>query len=230
METWCEKGTRAISLVGAASLVLLCGALGAADGIGEVSIPKTGRRVDDFIPPGYRVCARAEADFNGDGLADVAVAVESTREGEREIRPLLVLFQRPDGGFVLSARADRAVPPPETGGTHGDGFNGLEILKNTFVIVQSGGSSTVGETRSQFRYQQGGWFLIGEKEAAVGNAGRECGGVTLKEPDFFSESSLDTNFLTGDQIESCGTEDGKVTRTRRKIPLKPLVPLEKFGY
>jgi hypothetical protein len=212
------------------SLVLSCGVLRAQDAVGRPSIPKSGSRIEDFVPAGYRVCARAEADFNGDGLTDVVVVIESESEREREVRPLLVLFRGRDGGYTLSARADRAVPPPETGGTHGDGFNGLEVRRNTFGIVQGGGSSTAAEDRFQFRYQKGDWFLIGEKQEAVGNVEGECVGLTLKEPDVFSESTLDRNFLTGEEIRTCGTEKGEVRRRRRKVPRVPLIRLESFGY
>lgn len=125
-----------------------------------------------FIPAGYAVLHRAGADFNGDGLRDVLLVLANQADPDAG-RPLLILFRDPAGGYTLSIRTDQAVPEAATGGAAAnDGFDGIRLRGNTFIISRYGGSSVRHADAWQFRYQQGVWVLIGEMLAASGPGGR----------------------------------------------------------
>ncbi len=157
--------------------------------------------IASFIPEGYAPIAKGQADFNGDGLVDVVLVVARLADPDPEAdRPLLVLFRRPDGAFVLSHRSDRAIPTKGMGGTASqDGFAGLRVERNTFLIEKYGGSSVREDASWRFRFQDSDWFLIGETSGAYGE-GVDCPGATPAGRRVCMGYEVDTNFLTRRQI------------------------------
>jgi hypothetical protein len=95
--------------------------------------------VRDFVPPDYSVVLQNEADINGDGLPDALLVLKKTGESDAP-RPLVVLFQERAGRYVLSIRTDKAIPEAGSGGIAStDGFSGIEMTRNGFVISRFGG-------------------------------------------------------------------------------------------
>ncbi|MFN7974249.1 MAG: hypothetical protein U0166_18185 [Acidobacteriota bacterium] len=210
----------------------------AADG-GGPSIPARGPTVDAFVPEGYAILAREEGDLDRDGRKDVVVAIASSDESAP--RPLLVLLQS-EAGYVLSVRADHAVPARESGGIHAnDGFAGLEIRRGTIIIKHFGGATVTNTSSVQFRYQEGDWYRIGQMEAIQGPAasdngslGRALGELTLEPPELFVGHSVDTNYLTGAVIESWevyneNTGADRTVTKKRRIRRAPLTRLADFS-
>jgi hypothetical protein len=64
-------------------------------------------QIESFVPHGDQIAARAEADFNGDGLPDVVLVVELASDPFKKYRPLLVLSRRAEGGYDDRGRGSR---------------------------------------------------------------------------------------------------------------------------
>jgi hypothetical protein len=217
---------RAVALLGAA---LLAAGTAAAQPPAMAGAAPT---VDKFVPPGYRVLLRATADFNGDGLRDVLLVL--ARKGDADAdRPLLILFRDPAGGYTLSIRADRAIPETAAGGAAAnDGFDGVKVRGNTFVISRYGGSSVRHSDEWQFRFQEGEWVLIGEALTAAG-PGVVCPGALDNQDLICTGYKIDTNFLTRRQVVTADyadvARDKDASRVvRRTLPAGRLVRLAEF--
>jgi hypothetical protein len=218
---------RAGAIVAAAACSFAACGAGAADAI----VPTGRGSIQSFVPKGYAVIAEAKADFNGDGIGDRALVIANRADPEAP-RPLLLLFGEANGGFVLAARSDKAIPEAASGGAaYPDGFDGLKAERNTLLIRQEGGSSVRTSSSWRFRFQDNGWFLIGETI--------DTSGLNVTCPDRAAPASLqctgyrvDTNFLTGNQIITSAyvdlvSEKDVERLLRRKAHVKP-VPLADF--
>ena len=202
--------------------------------VNQIAIPSSGSDVKNFVPQGFQIINKLEADFNGDGLGDVILVIGLENDSESS-RPLIILFGKPGDGYVLSARADDIIAG--SGGVHSDPYGDIEIRKNTFVITQFTGSTKVGNSaQSQFQFRKGGWYLIGHKGTAKisGESYRKWGGLEVPEDEEIVGYSIDKNFLTGNQEETWDifnstTEKDRSVVKRTKTKAKPLIPLEKFN-
>jgi hypothetical protein len=200
-----------------------------------VAIPSSGDTIEAFVPQGFHVHSRKEADFNGDGLVDAVLVLEADDEALRyeTPRPLVVLFAKAGGGYRLSARSDEVVYTAPLG-VHGDHFMGVELRGNSFVVKdESGGLVSGGGVSDQYQFRNGAWVRIGRRESSYFNdpPGLTCEGAKLRPHEMVNEIDRDTNLLTGDEIVKCGIlhSEQDFTRTvtvRRKVPVKPLVRLE----
>jgi hypothetical protein len=166
--------SRRDAFVGALALALLATPY-AADGEGSPRIPESGATVDTFVPVGYRIEQKEQVHLDGDGLSDAALLIvpddceakhDSPLEQEQcwaDGRMLVIVFRKPKGGFRLSISKEIRSDV----GNHGDHFDGMKVRGRTlsfeggsfFCAGQVGGNSS-----SQYRYQDGDWFLIGFKE------------------------------------------------------------------
>ncbi|WP_090105716.1 hypothetical protein [Chitinophaga sp. CF118] len=116
----------------------------------------TGWRV--FLPAGQVLDTLSYGDLNKDGLEDVVIvfqpkkALQHQRNTTRELR---ILFKQQDGNYLLAATSSHAAMP------EGDGnifFSGTEI-KNGILIVEH--EFLRGGCTYKYRYQNGGFYLIG---------------------------------------------------------------------
>lgn len=199
-------------------------------------IPGKGSMVEDFVPKSYEILDKKEADFNGDGTSDMVMVIGLKDKNQEGDRYLLVLFRQKDGTYQLSVKTEKAILCAECGGIAGEPFMGIEIKKNTFIIAHHGGSSIRWDYKHQFRFQDGDWYLIGQTVAAIGS-GRplDCPELKLKENEVCTYHGTDTNFLTGNEVESwrfapdTDIEKDKSKEIRRKTPRKPLQKLSAFS-
>lgn len=193
-------------------------------------LPATGHTVANFIPPRYGILAhsRTSGDLNRDGRADLALVLRPLEEDttthpddDLPARLLLVLFGTPTG-YSLADQTDRAVLCKSCGGMYGDPFQGLTIEKGTLSIAHYGGSNWRWRINSKFRYQQNGFYLIGETKDYGRNDG-DCPG--LDGPSGWDYR--DTNLLTGDyEVWKISEECKLLTHKRGKN--QPM-PLRKLG-
>ncbi|MBC7779873.1 MAG: hypothetical protein H7125_07155 [Proteobacteria bacterium] len=196
--------------------------------------PEKARRLEALLPDGSTVLVRRYADFNADGVRD-AVVVAHRRDRADDPRTLVIAFGHPAGGYTLSLRSDTAIPEVATGGAAArDGFDELQVLRNTFTISRYGGSSVQHSERWQFRFQDGDWFLIGERLSTGGNRVR-CPTLSPRTEARADETcvgyTVDSNFVTGRQ-QITHLFDGEATRNavvRRALPKKALVRLAEFS-
>lgn len=198
-------------------------------------IPSSGEAIEAFVPRGFHVYSRKDADFNGDGLVDAVLVLEGDDEVLRyeQPRPLVVLFAEPGGGYRLAVRSDEVVYTAPLG-VHGDHFMGIELRGNTFIVRdESGGLVSGGGVSDQYQFRNGAWVRIGRREFSYSNdpPGLPCEGAKLRAKELVNEIDRDTNLLTGNEIVKCGivhSDNIDLTRTvtiRRKVSIKPLVRL-----
>jgi hypothetical protein len=160
-------------------------------------IVEVAKDVDTFIPSGWKELGNAKGDLNKDGLEDEVVVAENVDYKNEDgalcnnycPRKLLVLLQEKNGGYKLSAESDKAILLADEGGIWGDPYEGIKIENGFFLISFYGGSNWRWADSYRFRFQDGGWFMIGA--TSFGHfAGDEC-----------VDDKIDYNFLTGKKQE-----------------------------
>jgi len=130
-------------------------------------LPAEAKDMAGFVPAGWTLIKNADGDLNKDGLADVVGVLESKTEtppdpaGDGPPRILFVAFQKPGGGYRLSVQANKAILRSGEGGAFGDPFELVKVERGSLHVSFYGGSSERWSNAYQFRFQNGGWFLIG---------------------------------------------------------------------
>jgi hypothetical protein len=217
-----------------------------------IAIPASGKSVESFVPRDYRIHERHEADLNGDGLRDAVLVLEFDDDvlAYENPRPLVILFRQRDGGYRLSARSDDVVYTASPG-AHGDHFYGIEIRGRTVIVKDggfSGGGAEGGDQHQKFRYQNGGWYLIGVDDHewryprdgnvaadASRNNAEWCPWLKLPADQTCMELRVSKNFNTREETVrwdiypvanpfDTGDDPIRTHEVRRKLPPKPLVP------
>jgi len=167
------------------------------------------------------------ADLDGNGTADLAVVTElapsavpggAPGSGNREFGPrrLLIFLADSEGMLRLVTEAPKAVLSGADGGVFGDPLAGLHIVgARTLVVEHYGGSNERWSISQKFQYRSGEFYLVGQT----------TGDMDLRDG---SSSAVDTNLLTGDQIQTQtfsqeGAKPDEVTKMR--LGKKPLVKL-----
>ncbi len=205
-----------------------------------LEIPKTGSTIESFVPKGYSIREKKEADFNGDGKTDIVMVIEMSKKDNESLfgdepRPLIILFKQADGTYRLSAKSEDLVLCTGCGGVAGDPFMGIEIKKNSFSIHHHGGSSTRWSNKHQFRFQDNDWYLIGKTKAILGGVSDiGCPELSLNKSEGCFSHETDTNLLTGHQVEkweirNMENEKSRIKTSQRKIAIKPLQRLSEVS-
>lgn len=174
-------------------------------------IPKTGTNVSDFVPKGYGILEEKTGDLNHDGVPDHALVLKDLREDKKgderfdaNSRILVLLFGSPAGSFTRSGISEEEILGALDGGVLGDPFVGLEISKGVLIIQHYGGSNHRWGFTHRWRYQNGDWYLIGNTEMTEFILTQEM-------------HETDTNLLTGDQIITNVTSDGRKKIKKNKV-------------
>lgn len=191
-----------------AFVLWLCGGTVRADFV-YPELPETGASLETFVPAGWKVLGQASGDLNKDGVEDVAAVIETVddvdhvpgcdkwrTESSRPARTLILLFGEAGGGFVLSAKDNHIVLRSDEGGVFGDPFYGIDIQRGAVVLNHYGGSAWRWAQVYRFRYQDGGWYLIGFTDTSH---------HTLSQ----FERVYDFNLMTGKIKVTAKGEDGK---------------------
>jgi hypothetical protein len=184
---------------------------------------------DEFIPPGHTEIATARSDFNGDGREDlVLVFADETPDGVDATCPLIVLLARPSGGWLVSARAK--IDCTTQRGPHGSGFDKVTARRDTFLVRVY--NDLEGE-EARYQLRDGRWWLIGARKAWATTAGApglgehkdQCFIQPMNAGEVCTAHEIDTNFLTGAQIETSIVDGERVRSVRRKVPVTSLQAL-----
>lgn len=189
----------------------------------EYTIPGKGPDVKAFVPAGFLIMEQAKGDLNKDGIPDVVLVLKNKAEDRKNMdteeihRLLVIIFGVQGGGYTLSASSKEATLCKTCGGVYGDPFASVKIVRGTIVIDHYGGSRERWGYTHRWRFQEGGWFLIGltSRTEDTGNGASEV---------------TDTNFVTGDRTVEKNPPSGKTRTTRSKVPVKPLAALSDFTF
>jgi hypothetical protein len=125
----------------------------------------------DFLPKGQKSDTVSTGDLNKDGLDDLVMVYQPEKLLKKENstgRTLRILLKQNDGNYQLAAESNGAVAGESMNNTY---FSGLEIKKGLLIISHDfirGGSV------HKYRYQNGGFYLIGG-ESHYGDAAHHSG-------------------------------------------------------
>lgn len=201
-----------------------------------VSYPAMSRKaatLAGFVPKGWRLEAKAEGDLNRDKLADAALVLrmddprnriapqwDPQQRFDTNPRMLVVAFARRSGGYALAAADHKLIPRLENQ-NQDDPFDEVSIRGGTLNVkmhlFMSAGGWQMGGSAYTFRWQDGGFKLIGfDRDSAMRNSGET--------------REISINFLTGRKELKYGNigSDKQMTRTTR-IARKPLIDLTQIG-
>jgi len=232
---------RGIWRTSAISLALVAAGPAAAQSPGDSPIPpvtypeiaKDGASLEAFVPKMWKLEAKAFGDLNGDKLKDAALVLrmadpanfipsdyEPHEKYDSNPRMLVVLFAKPAGGYSLAAANHEIIPRLENQNQE-DPFDGIEIrggtLRLKMHIFMSAGGWWMGNVAFNFRWQDGGFKLIGyDRDGVQRNTGET--------------DKLSVNFLTRAKVMTAGHLDGRPDKVRRSmIPPTPLIDLSAIG-
>ncbi len=163
----------------------------------------------DFLPKGQKSDTVTTGDLNKDGLDDLVMVYQPEKLLKKENstgRTLRILLKQNDGNYQLAAESNGAVAGESMNNTY---FSGLEIKKGLLIISHDfirGGSV------HKYRYQNGGFYLIGG-ESHYGDAAHHSG--------------IDYNLSTGKYISTYDNwDDNKdLPKSSKKEGLKKLSAL-----
>ena len=192
------------------------------------------QQLNELIPKDYDTLyeGTARGDLNKDGIEDIVLALyhhsedsSETGSGTDEIPPrkLLVLFGS-KSGYVKAAESSASILCKNCGGIFGDPFAGISISKNVLTIHHYGGSAWRWGYTHKFRFQGGGFYLIGKTSTSYWNVEHcdqldEMAGLEYE----------DINYVTGSyEKKKISTECKLLLNKKGKQKLQPLVSLTKF--
>jgi hypothetical protein len=170
-----------------------------------------------IVDYGNRERMSAVGDVNRDGLKDWAGFVVRG-QGEQERLQLMVFTGNGKGGFTLAATSKE-----EASWSNCCWVDGIEIKKQSLFVFYYGKTASMRDDfRYQFKYQRGGYFLIGAKRSRH---------EKICEEDKLKLDEIDLNLITGRKVVVTTDDDCKHAKyTRSKIPVKPLIGLKLTGF
>ena len=137
---------------------------------------------------------------------------------------LLVILFGTEKGYFQSERSPSALLCKYCGGVFGDPFAGITIANNVLSIFHYGGSAWRWSIIDKFRFQNNGWFLIGETKNSYWDV-KMCD----KLDDFAGTEYEDINYVTGQYERKKISEDCKLLENKKgKRAIQPLTALFKF--
>ncbi len=178
-----------------------------------------------FVPENYTVLDSAQADFNKDGLMDVALVIEKMNTDDEE-RAILIL-QKYKAGYVINTLNKTTLYCKTCGGIFGDPYNGITFNQNILKVHNYGGSSWRWSNTHIFRYQKGEWQLIGLSYDSYHSMGcdESCDVLAC------SLTSIDINLSTK-KAHYIETNDGQYIAKKdywKKINFSPKITLQSFN-
>jgi hypothetical protein len=181
-------------------------------------VPQSTTTPKDFAPKGWQIEQSLNADFNGDGVADIAAVLVETFVGkanpdnlpERQ-RALLVALKK-GNRYQRVGLGPRALICTRCGGAFwgiGEVSVNLAVLKNVLLVsFESGANEINGQT---YRYRLS-TTSSGQRMQLIGMNSKSYWRTT---GDFTDKSS---NYLTGERVVTTGNEsrDNKTPATTKK--------------
>lgn len=118
-------------------------------------------RWQDFYPAGSKLDTVAYGDLNKDGIKDMVIVYQPVKNDiEPALRTLRILFKNARGLYKLAAEshAVQSANNSDLKNSNPVVFDGIRILSG---ILQIKHRFLIGESSHKYRYQNGGFYLIG---------------------------------------------------------------------
>jgi hypothetical protein len=196
------------------------------------ALPRTAPRAEGFVPRGWRLVDKASGDLNGDGKPDAALVIRkndpknrvaiSWQSGARvDTNPWMLLAAFATAkGYELKLADHRLIPRHDNANAD-DEFDDVAIergaLKVKMHVFLSAGGWDAGGTAYTFRWQDGGFKLIGFDRDNVHRGSGETREVSI-------------NYLTGRKLVKTGKIESDRQASRwSTIPKAPLIDLTAIG-
>ncbi len=119
------------------------------------ALPATARRIQDFVPKGWRLEDTVSGDLNGDGLADCVLKVSLMSGYDDLDRALIVLFRQADKSFRRFAASNSLSPTSDECGPLGSAAGEhvlVEIKKGVLKVGSMTGSRDAENSSLKFRF------------------------------------------------------------------------------
>ena len=187
----------------------------------QIPIPATGRRIADFIPPGYGILPNGQAtgDLNHDGRPDVALVLrhldeDSTDHQTDSLPRQLLLLLRTAQGYSRAARSAQLIRCLHCDDNLNEPLSELTIEQGVLTIKQAGARKKRWQVSARFQYRGGDFFLVRETRLSY-HSNRFCGGA--------GRELHQRDFLTGAYHEEKDSERCRpLVRKNGRHPPQPL--------
>lgn len=224
----------------AAILVAAVAAAASAQDPGDQEIPpvdysaiaRTAASPAGFVPQGWKQVQLAEGDLNRDGKPDFAMVVRMDSAANRiapswnpetryDTNPWMLIAAFRKGSAYELAVADHSLIPRHENPNADEEFDEIKIANGNLKVVMhlfmSAGGWQMGGSAYTFRWQDGGFKLIGfDRDSVMRNSGET--------------EEVSINYLTGHKEMKTGNiEDGKQQTSSIRMKRKPLLDLTSIG-
>ena len=224
----------------AAVLIAVLATAASAQDSGEQQVPpvdypavtKSAASPAGFIPTGWKQVQLAQGDLNRDGRPDFAMVVRMDSAANRiapdwdpdspyDTNPwMLIAGLRQGAGYELALADHRLIPRHENPDAD-EPFDEIRIANGTLKVVMhlfmSAGGWEMGGSAYTFRWQDGGFKLIGFDRDEVHRGSGET-------------SEISINYLTGKKLLKTGNIGSDKQRSQTlTIPKQPLLDLTAIG-
>jgi hypothetical protein len=126
------------------------------------------------IPDNYEVLDSVSGDLDKDGIPELVVAYNTRKQKEDDyddnVPRELFIYKLKQGQWTVWQKSEHALYGSRDGGMMGDPFEEIEVKNGLLLISQSGGSSWKWGHTDKYRFQDGGFRLIGY----TGSYGKPC--------------------------------------------------------
>lgn len=185
-----------------------------------------------FIPKGWKQVQLAQGDLNRDGKADFAMVVRMDSAANRiapswnpetryDTNPWMLIAAFREGSGYKLALSDHQLIPRHENPNADEEFDEIKVgngnLKVTMHVFLSAGGWQMGGTTYTFRWQDGGFKMIGfDRDSTMRNSGET--------------EEVSINYLTGRKVLKTGTIESDAQKTTEgRIARKPLIDLAAIG-
>lgn len=170
-------------------------------------------------PLSFKFLTETEGDLDKDGISEKVIVYDTETEVDFGTERQIYIYKKKNDKWYLWKKSVGAILPSLHGGMMGDPFEGISIERNCIVIKHFGGSRQKWHYTHRFRYQNGGFQLIG----ATVNFGSPC--------DYFF--NFDYNLSNGKinyekETEDCEIESSIIKKENLIIKLKTLPLMDGF--
>lgn len=218
--------------VSQALLVALAWQIPSLAAAGDLKIPRHGKSLQSFVPPGYKIGITVSADFNGDGKEDIAALLWVSPDSTKT-RPLIILLAQAGGAYRLSARLDHFTITEEDDCGGGNFYCVPRIRANgrALVIDMPWGSAAGYEVyENEFQLIGSTWYQVRQSDYYLGLNLTCPESDASREDERCVEQGISKDLQTGiaTDYSKFVDDDGKETRSFRtestfsRIPLRHL--------